>query len=90
MRLQDPKTPNSIQYQEKSSPTTAELVILCSFGDHLAGRLSGAQLRKALTQAGFRAPEARHIMRTSMLLERHPADHYTLRASPRPSGKPGG
>ena len=64
---------------EPSWPTTAELVILCAFGKHLSDRPSGSQLRQALTAAGFRPAEARQIVRTSLLLERHQSDTYVLR-----------
>jgi hypothetical protein len=68
--------------EENLCPTTAELVILCAFGRRPKDAMSAAALRKALTVAGFRAGEARHLIRTSPLLESRPFGNFSLGASP--------
>jgi hypothetical protein len=67
------------KYLPFESFATSDQVLLCHFGlDPDASRSSG-QLRNALVAAGFGAPVARHLVRSSPLLRRAPNGQYLLR-----------
>jgi hypothetical protein len=71
--------PPASHEEATSWPTTAEIVILGTFGVDLSHQPSAEQIRKALTAAGFRPLEARHILRNSPLLQRTDSGTYLLR-----------
>jgi len=59
---------------------TSEHVLLCCFGSAQAPVPRSAEtLHRALVDAGFRATEARHLVRTSTLLSPTAAGHYVMR-----------
>lgn len=57
----------------------SDAVLMCSFGLDDATIRTGAQLRAALIEAGYRACVARHLVRISPLLRRLPRGDYQLR-----------
>ena len=61
-------------------PSTAELVVLCSFGLRHGSERSGSDLRRALVEAGYAPAEARAFLRTSPLVERTSRTGYRLTA----------
>jgi hypothetical protein len=58
---------------------TSEQVLLCCFGLEQSTERSGAELRKALVEVGFRGSAAREIVRTSPLNRRSAQGSYRLR-----------
>jgi hypothetical protein len=74
--------PNRIGQHLHSEPfATADQVLLCCFGPdrETSGTRSHAELRTALVDAGFRAPAAHHLIRTTPLLCRAADGRYLLR-----------
>ena len=67
------------RYQYGESFGTAEQVLLCCFGLNRDANRSAKQLREALTEAGFPAAAARHLVRDSALLSATADGHYVLR-----------
>jgi hypothetical protein len=59
-------------------PGTADLVLLCAFGPTLREKRSFEQLRARLLAAGFRAPAASHLIRTSRFLHRAGKSTYKM------------
>jgi hypothetical protein len=71
--------PNPLeQYAGQPIPTTDQ-VLLCCFGSELSGERTYRQLRRALLQAGFTGPLARHIINMSPCLRREAKGTYRLR-----------
>ncbi len=66
------------QYAGQPIPTSDQ-VLLCCFGSELSGQRSDRQLRRALLQAGFTGPLARHIINMSPCLSREAKRTYRLR-----------
>jgi len=66
------------QYAGQPIPTT-DHVLLCCFGSELTGERTSRQLRRALLQAGFTGPLARHIINMSPCLSREAKSSYRLR-----------
>jgi hypothetical protein len=58
---------------------TSAALLLCSFGLDGATTRTGRQLRAALSEAGFGALTARHLIRVCPLLRRLPRGRYQLR-----------
>jgi len=69
----------SIKNLEHQLPTDADLGLLCSFQEDLHGEQTYGQLRKGLVAAGFRAPLARYLIRSSEILHRVSRNRYILR-----------
>ena len=67
------------RYQYGESFGTAEQVLLCCFGLNRDANRSAKQLSEALTDAGFSAAAARHVLRESPLLRATVNGHYVLR-----------
>ena len=65
-------------------PTTADLVLLCSF-EVDAGDQTYAQLRANLLGAGFRGAAIGHLVRSSPAVQRVQGDVYRLPDPPRPA-----
>src|SRR3954469_15452559 len=57
---------------------SADLVLLCSFGDHLDRTRTRLELLLALRLAGYHGPLGRHVILTSPLLRRCADNHYCL------------
>lgn len=64
---------------EHEFPTDTDLILLCSFRADLDGEQTIDQLRKDLLAAGFRAPHARYVIRSSEILQQVSRDRYRLR-----------
>jgi hypothetical protein len=62
-----------------AGPSTADLVLLCSFGIDLEAERTFQQLRAGLNHAGFPGTAARHLIRTSGLLDLVSRNTYCLR-----------
>lgn len=58
--------------------SSADLVLLCSFGPDLGRPRTERELRHALLQAGYRGPLGRHLILTSPLLQRRGGNRYAL------------
>lgn len=58
--------------------SSADLVLLCSFGPDLGHPRTERELRHALLQAGYRGPLGRHLILTSPLLQRCGGNSYAL------------
>ena len=57
----------------------SDAILLCSFGVDAGATQSHAQLRCLLLSAGYAAPLARHLIRSSPLLRRLRGNRYELR-----------
>ena len=82
-----PVTPRKHSTVERGKPLeryvgqpfpTADQVLLCCFGLELTGERTFEQLRRALHDAGFDGPLARHIINTSRLLRRETNRTYRI------------
>lgn len=69
----------SLKHREDELPTDADLALLCSFQEDLDGEQTYDQLHKNLVAAGFRAPLARYLIRSSEVLHRASRNRYRLR-----------
>ena len=58
--------------------SSADLVLLCSFGPDLGHPRTERELRHALLQAGYRGSLGRHLILTSPLLQRRGGNRYAL------------
>ena len=58
--------------------SSADLVLLCSFGPDLVRPRTQRELRHALLLAGYRGPLGRHLILTSPLLQRRAGNRYVL------------
>lgn len=72
----------SLKRLAKEFPTESDLILLCSFREHLYGERTFHQLRDSLLVEGFRAPLARYLIRSSGILHRASKNRYRLRCSP--------
>ena len=59
-------------------PGSGDLVLLCAFGPTVQGERTFEQLRAHLLAEGFRAPAARHLIRTSRFLHRAGKNTYKI------------
>jgi hypothetical protein len=58
--------------------SSADLVLLCSFGPDLVRPRTQRELRRALLLAGYGGPLCRHLILTSPLLQRRAGNRYVL------------
>ena len=58
--------------------SSADLVLLCSFGPDLTSSRTHDELRTALMLAGYRGAFNRHLIATSPLLDRRAGNRYVL------------
>lgn len=72
------RLPGPLDQLAAESFSSADLVLLCSFGPDLVRPRSERELRHALLQAGYRGPLGRHLVLTSRLLERRGGNRYGL------------
>ena len=59
--------------------STTDQILLCSFGQGLAGNLHRRQLRSALRLAGYPGSQSGHLIHASPLLVRAFGRYYRLR-----------
>lgn len=82
--LSRPQSPDgqetTLKRLDHEFPTDTDLILLCSFRADLDGEQTIDQLCKGLLAAGFRAPHARYVIRSSEILQRVSRDRYRLRS----------